>query len=473
MKPNVLFLVIDSLRQDKCIGKEKSSITPNLDKLIQSGTFFNQTISAAPITIPSLSSIFTGSYPFQCTTLDNGLYNLNSNMDTYIKDFSNSNYNTYSLIPDALSHTTIPKLFDESSFFDSFSTLYDGLGNQILKKIKNFPNNKPWLFYIHLEDLHGSAIFHFKNNEETIKQFSGKNQYEKMLSAIDIWLGKIFKSLNICNTLIIITSDHGSTSADYTNDMFNFNLQNELIRKHDQKIFYKIGHKFFSTLPKPLEKLRKKTATIYTKNRNKNTIKKLSEQENEIEKLNPSLYQRRLLKKSVTFPNDCYDENFRPALLFSGPGVPKNKIIEMQISSIDIFPTILDLLKINSTINSSGRSVLSLLNNENFEEKSVFLDSSLESTSKSDDTIGVRTKKFKYFRNRIDSEKNVHLFDLENDPFELSNIYSQHSDIVKNLENELLEINPTGNFTFKKTNELTKNDTEKAKDILRQLGYIK
>ena len=61
MKPNVLFLVIDSLRQDKCIGKEKSSITPNLDKLIQSGTFFNQTISAAPITIPSLSSIFTGS----------------------------------------------------------------------------------------------------------------------------------------------------------------------------------------------------------------------------------------------------------------------------------------------------------------------------------------------------------------------------------------------------------------------------
>ncbi len=473
MKPNVLFLVIDSLRQDKCIGKNKSSFTPNLDKLIESGTFFSQTISAAPITIPSLSSIFTGTYPFQCTTLDNGLYNLKSNMQTYIRDFMNSNYNTYSLIPDALSHTQIPKLFNESDFFDSFSTLYDGLGEKILEKIRNFPNNNPWLFYIHLEDLHGSAIFHFKNNEEIIKNYSGKNQYEKMLSAIDLWLGKFLKLLEKSNTIIIITSDHGSTSADYTNEMFKFNLQNDLIRKHDQKIFYKIGHKFFSSFPKQFEIIRKKTATAYTKNRNKNTAKKLSEREHDIEKLNPTQYQKRLLKKSVTFPNDCYDENFRPALLFYGPNVPKNKIIHNQISSIDIFPTILELLKINSTITSSGRSVLSLFTNGNFEEKPVFLDSSLESTSKLNDTIGVRTNKFKYFRHRNDSNKNVHLFDLENDPFELCNICTENANIVKSLENELLQINPSGDFTFKKTNELNKDDTEKAKEILRQLGYIK
>jgi len=42
MKSNIFFLVIDSLRQDKCLGKSNSSATPNLDKLIQNGTFFNQ-----------------------------------------------------------------------------------------------------------------------------------------------------------------------------------------------------------------------------------------------------------------------------------------------------------------------------------------------------------------------------------------------------------------------------------------------
>jgi len=34
LKPNIFFLVIDSLRQDKCLGKSKTSVTPTLDKLI-------------------------------------------------------------------------------------------------------------------------------------------------------------------------------------------------------------------------------------------------------------------------------------------------------------------------------------------------------------------------------------------------------------------------------------------------------
>ena len=35
MKPNILFIVIDSLRADKCYGNEKTSVTPNIDKLIE------------------------------------------------------------------------------------------------------------------------------------------------------------------------------------------------------------------------------------------------------------------------------------------------------------------------------------------------------------------------------------------------------------------------------------------------------
>ncbi len=33
MKPNILFLVIDSLRSDKCYGNKKTSITPHIDNL--------------------------------------------------------------------------------------------------------------------------------------------------------------------------------------------------------------------------------------------------------------------------------------------------------------------------------------------------------------------------------------------------------------------------------------------------------
>ena len=33
-KPNILLIIIDSLRFDKCFGPEKSSITPTIDNLI-------------------------------------------------------------------------------------------------------------------------------------------------------------------------------------------------------------------------------------------------------------------------------------------------------------------------------------------------------------------------------------------------------------------------------------------------------
>ena len=35
MKPNILFIVIDSLRAEKCNGDKKTSVTTNIDSLIK------------------------------------------------------------------------------------------------------------------------------------------------------------------------------------------------------------------------------------------------------------------------------------------------------------------------------------------------------------------------------------------------------------------------------------------------------
>ena len=55
---------------------------------------------------------------------------------------------------------------------------------------------------------------------------------------------------------------------------------------------------------------------------------------------------------------------------------------------------------------------------------------------------------------------------------ELSNISEQNPDIIEKLEHELLQINPTGNFAFKKTSELSEEENKKIEDELRKLGYI-
>ena len=93
-------------------------------------------------------------------------------------------------------------------------------------------------------------------------------------------------------------------------------------------------------------------------------------------------------------------------------------------------------------------------------------------SAQSDNTIGLRTKKYKYFRNRFSKSKNVHLYDLENDPLELSNIREQNPDVIENLEQELSQISPTGSFVFKKTHELSDEENKYIEKELRKLGYI-
>ena len=68
MNPNIIFLLIDGFRADRCYGKQKTAYTPNIDKLIESGTYFTQVISPADGTTLSLNGIFNGVYPFRTGT---------------------------------------------------------------------------------------------------------------------------------------------------------------------------------------------------------------------------------------------------------------------------------------------------------------------------------------------------------------------------------------------------------------------
>ena len=68
MQPNIFFLDLDSFRADKFMGVSKSSITPNIDKLIKNGTYFSQSITAADGTIISLNATFNSQFPFRTGT---------------------------------------------------------------------------------------------------------------------------------------------------------------------------------------------------------------------------------------------------------------------------------------------------------------------------------------------------------------------------------------------------------------------
>ena len=89
MKPNIFFITIDSIRADKFFGKKKSAHTPNIDKLIQHGVYFENNISVADGSYTCMGSVFTSLYPFQ-----SGLTTVKSYSKS-TKIFENIRKNTY------------------------------------------------------------------------------------------------------------------------------------------------------------------------------------------------------------------------------------------------------------------------------------------------------------------------------------------------------------------------------------------
>ena len=51
MKPNILFIILDSMRSDKFHQKSKDSQTPNIDSLIHKGTYFDQNFGSSDYSV--------------------------------------------------------------------------------------------------------------------------------------------------------------------------------------------------------------------------------------------------------------------------------------------------------------------------------------------------------------------------------------------------------------------------------------
>ena len=119
-KPNILFLLIDSLRADKVYGDQRSSKTPNLDEMIKTGTYFTQAISPSDATVLSLGSIFTGLLPFKTGNIKNKRINekINGGLPTITNVLKNSGYKIFGKVP---SFSFLDSLYSEFEDEDKFS----------------------------------------------------------------------------------------------------------------------------------------------------------------------------------------------------------------------------------------------------------------------------------------------------------------------------------------------------------------
>ena len=467
MKPNILFIVIDSFQANKCYGEKKTSITPNIDFLIKRGTYFSQTISAASSTVLSFGSIFTGLYPFESVIRENNYFKIDSKKITYIKNLIDFGYNTYATIPKIFTFVGLEQIFErEIETYDSFENLYNGVGEQILENLNSKNFQEPWFYYLHLMDLHGTETSFLSDPPEEFsdKKF-GINRYDRMISAMDVWLGKILEKIDLENTLIILTADHGADSASWTPEMEKFAQYNIENRKVESGIIHKMSMK----VPKSIIPFRKKLSDKYREKRDQTIEKKIQSEIKKIDDLELTPYEKRIMQNAVGSIPKIYEEMCHVPLIISGLNIP-NKIIQQLVSSIDIFPTIADIVKMpQNTVKIHGQSLFPLINDKILEERPVYLESDIDPSLKTN-IIGIRTSKYKYFRNG-NSFTNQHLYDLQIDILEENNIAKENPVLVKEMENILEKLkNKSSSQSDQK--QIDEEKRKKIQEELKKLGYI-
>ena len=87
----------------------------------------------------------------------------------------------------------------------------------------------------------------------------------------------------------------------------------------------------------------------------------------------------------------------------------------------------------------------------------------------SNDVIGVRTQRFKYFRDKLNPKERIHLYDIQNDPVEEKNLASLELKKVKEMEELLLTITKDSSET---SNPVNDDDNSLIEEELKKMGYV-
>ncbi len=452
LKPNILFIVIDSLRKDKCIDDEKTSKTPNLDSLINSGTAFEQAISTVGSTGSSLASIFTSLFPFKTGMSSEKYQKLHSKAKSFVSILKENGYNTYAASTPLTSALGLIDNFQhKEKHYHNYYSLFDGLGEEIISSFTNKKFNSPWFFYVHINDLHQPIIVPESFNDEKF----GASNYEKMISSIDKWIGKFLNQIDVNKTIIVITSDHGEYLSSLTKDK-NLNFESD----STEQFLWKMGNR----VPVFLRPVKLKISQLMRKQRSQKKISKLKD-------LSLSTYEKRLLLASrLGDGHHMFDDILHVPLIFSGYNIPKKRILQ-QVRHVDIFPTLFDLISLKIEHGVHGKSLVPLLEDEQYEEMPAYVESPPSIEQSREKMIGIRTSKYKYIRSADESHSNIELYDLPNDPHEEVNLAKNYPEIIEKCEKILLDIykDPIDESEFE---EISQDQNKEIENELRKLGYL-
>ena len=113
-KPNVLLIMVDDLNDYQgAFGGHPQALTPNIDRLAETGTRFNNAHTNVPVCSPSRNSLFTGIYPHKSRDFGwtpHFKQHVLKNHKTFIELFKENGYKTFGT--GKLLHTNVRSYWD-------------------------------------------------------------------------------------------------------------------------------------------------------------------------------------------------------------------------------------------------------------------------------------------------------------------------------------------------------------------------
>jgi arylsulfatase A-like enzyme/Flp pilus assembly protein TadD len=239
--PNVVFITIDTLRADHlgCYGY-KEIRTPNLDGLAADGIRFERAYTSVPVTLPSHSVMFTGTYPTLNGMHDFSGNKLGPNQTTLASVLKDAGYSTGAVIGSAVldSRFGLNRGFDFYYDHFDFSRLQESNldemerpGNLVADEAlawleKN--SQKKFFLWMHLYDPHHP----YRPPEPFATEYKDR-PYDGEIAFADAQAGRVIDFLKqkgvYRNTIVVLTGDHGEGLGEHGEKTHGFFIYNSTL----------------------------------------------------------------------------------------------------------------------------------------------------------------------------------------------------------------------------------------------------
>jgi arylsulfatase A-like enzyme len=272
---NVVLITIDTLRRDHVgIYSEGESLSPNIDRLAESGIAYTNAVTPIPETAPAHATMFTGLHPLRHKVLSNG-GSLSRGYQTVTEVLDNEGYATAAFVSSFAVDSAAGLGQGFLVYDDDFTPFIPAITriNLIRKLVRVWmisgdPARTPWLFersgeetvdrferwlgahyevpffaWIHLFEPHapyepaGAGVDHrsrMGDDWSDAERAQLRLQYAEEVRRVDEQVGRITALLTeldvVDKTLVILTADHGEMLGEHGYDFNHFSLFDEVIR---------------------------------------------------------------------------------------------------------------------------------------------------------------------------------------------------------------------------------------------------